>query len=199
MIIKVCGLKDQRQVEIIDDLVDFVGFIYYEKSKRKIDHAPLSSKAERVGVFVNSSVDTIVNKISEDQLDIIQLHGDESPEYIKNINTELKIIKAFGVDEKFDFRKLVAYENVVDYFLFDTKCESYGGSGEQFEWTSLNRYNLTTPFLLAGGISLSSITALKQIEHPLFAGVDLNSRFEISPGNKNIELLKTFVDEYRND
>lgn len=198
MLVKVCGLKQESQVLEIDEIADFLGFIYYDKSLRFVNQAPASSRGKRVGVFVNSPANFIEDKIEKDQLEFVQLHGNESPEFIDQIKQKASIIKAFGIASDFDFRTLIPYENKVDYFLFDTKCENFGGSGKQFNWGALNRYNLTTPFLVAGGINPFSIQALKEIHHPKMAGIDLNSKFEVSPGNKDIGLIKTFIKEFKN-
>ena len=115
--------------------------------------------------------------------------------FCEHIKPFAKVIKAFGVSEEFDFRKLMDYERFTDYFLFDTKTELRGGSGQQFNWSVLNRYSGTTPFLLSGGISEDSVEQLKEIDHPRFIGIDLNSRFENAPGDKNTNLINQFIHE----
>ncbi|MEO6149327.1 MAG: phosphoribosylanthranilate isomerase, partial [Mucilaginibacter sp.] len=121
--------------------------------------------------------------------DAIQLHGSETPWFCAEFKGRVKVIKAFGIDNGFDFDQLIPYKNLVDYFLFDTKTPVHGGSGKTFNWDMLNAYTLNLPFFLSGGISIDHLDVIKKIDHPQLYGVDLNSRFEISPGIKNIELL----------
>ncbi len=198
MFVKVCGLKDPNQVESLDFMVEFVGFIFYPHSKRYVAIPPNSTKAKRVGVFVDELFNEIETRIETHYLDFVQLHGDEAPERCREIRKIVPVIKSFGMDSFFDFKSLIPYEGNVDYFLFDTKTPLKGGSGIQFDWTILNRYNLSTPFILSGGINEDSIKSIKQIYHPKLVGIDLNSRFEISPGNKDVERIKKFIHELNN-
>ncbi len=195
MFVKVCGLTNQDQVESLDSMVEYVGFIFYPHSKRHIETPPSSSKAKRVGVFVDELLAEIQSKIETHQLDYVQLHGDENPERCREIGKKVPVIKSFGMDSFFDFKALIPFEGNVDYFLFDTKTPLKGGSGVQFDWSILNRYNLTTPFILSGGINEDSIESIKQIHHPKLVGIDLNSRFEVSPGNKDVQRIKNFIHE----
>lgn len=199
MLIKVCGLKDPEQVAIISRNVDFVGFIFYPKSKRFIDHSLPSFGAKKTGIFVNENIQTVLRTARLEKLDAVQLHGDENPEDCAVIHGQLKVIKAFGVDDQFDFDRLASYEDHVDYFLFDTKTVNHGGSGIQFDWALLNDYKGNTPFFLSGGISTESLKQIKDFNHKSFAGLDLNSRFEIEHGKKDLELLNTFLNELRNN
>lgn len=129
-------------------------------------------------------------------LDYIQLHGNESPEYCHSLrSTGLRLIKAFSIARRKDFENTEAYEKSCDYFLFDTKCEQHGGSGNQFDWTMLNSYKGKKPFLLSGGINPYSAPTLKELRHPQLAGFDLNSRFEAKPGLKEVERLKFFLEQ----
>jgi len=198
MLVKVCGLKVQNQVTELDSIVDFLGFIYYKNSKRFIEKASISETAKRVGVFVNESNDNIMKIAKRDALNYLQLHGDESANMCKELRNSFKIIKAFGIDDSFEFSKLKEYEPHVDYFLFDTQSKHYGGTGKQFSWQLLQNYDLKKPFLLSGGIQPESVSELKKIKHPLLVGFDLNSGFEISPANKNCSLIKKFIDEINN-
>lgn len=133
----------------------------------------------------------------------MQLHGEESPVMIQNlkatvvpdIRKELKVIKAISIANKDDLQKCQQYEGLVDMFLFDTKCASVGGSGKKFDWQMLQAYKGNTPFLLSGGISPDDAESIKEFHHPMFAGVDLNSKFEIEPGFKDVEKVKTFISE----
>ena len=139
-------------------------------------------------------------KVKSFELDCVQLHGNETPEYISQIRTtelfskpyKIEIIKAFSVDENFDFKKIKAFENICDFFLFDTKGENYGGNGIKFNWEILQKYKGNTPFLLSGGISKQDAEEIKSIHHKSFEGVDVNSGFEIEPGMKNINDIKEF-------
>jgi phosphoribosylanthranilate isomerase len=199
MLIKVCGLRIPEQIDSISKISDFVGFIYYSKSPRFVSNPPKNSGAKRVGVFVNESPEKILEIIERDQLDAVQLHGNESPNNIAILRYRITVIKAFGVSEKFNFNSLHNYEGTADYYLFDTKTAKHGGSGQQFNWKILNQYKLSTPFFLSGGITHSSIERIRKIENSAFAGVDINSGFEIGPGNKNVKLIKHFIDGIKNN
>ena len=132
------------------------------------------------------------------ELDYVQLHGNESPEYCRSLHTAgLKIIKAFSIARPKDLTRVYEYEKECDLFLFDTKCEQYGGSGNQFDWSILHAYDGDVPFLLSGGISPHSVNALKEFKHPRLAGYDLNSRFELKPGKKDTERIRTFLNELK--
>ena len=196
MIIKVCGLKLENQIEKLDQVkrINWLGFIFYKGSKRFVESINGSVKsAKKVGVFVNEDIENLLNIAEINQLDILQLHGEESPEMCKRLKANYSIIKAFGMDENFDFSQLANYQENVDYFLFDTKTKGYGGSGNLFDWSILEEYKLNLPFLLSGGISIESLDNIKSFKHKSFIGIDLNSGFENEPGDKNIELVKTFL------
>jgi phosphoribosylanthranilate isomerase len=195
MFVKVCGMIEQNQVQSLDHLVDFVGFIFYPHSKRFVETVPKSTNAKRVGVFVDELLEQIEAKTDCHQLDLVQLHGDEDPQSCREIRKKIPVIKSFGLDAFFDFKALIPYEGSVDYFLFDTKTPLKGGCGVQFDWSILDRYNLSTPFILSGGINEDSIESIKSIHHPKLVGIDINSRFEISPGNKDIQRIKKFIHE----
>ncbi|MEP2936977.1 MAG: phosphoribosylanthranilate isomerase [Gilvibacter sp.] len=180
---------------------DYLGFIFYDKSPRNITlpSLPKTKAIAHVGVFVNASLDVIKQKATAFNLDVIQLHGDETPAFCDMIKKELpsiKIWKAFGVGDRFDFNALRDYVPVVDSFLFDTKTVLRGGSGTQFDWQVLNNYTFKTPIIISGGIGLEQIaalTALFKTELPIEV-IDLNSRFEEAPGLKDYNKLKTFFD-----
>ncbi|NRA13335.1 MAG: phosphoribosylanthranilate isomerase [Crocinitomicaceae bacterium] len=199
MLIKVCGLKDPEQVAIISKRVDFIGFIFYPKSKRYIDHSLPSLGAKKTGVFVNERAQIVLKTARLEKLDAVQLHGEEQPEECAEIHGQLTVIKSFSIHDEFNFDKLKAYENHVDYFLFDTKSALKGGTGVQFNWGILSNYKDDVPFFLSGGISPDSLEAIRNFKHKSFAGIDLNSRFEIEPGKKDIDLLNTFLNEVRNN
>lgn len=191
MKIKVCGMKYPENISAVAALQpDYMGFIFYPQSPRfaaELDAIEVS--AFRTGVFVNENEGKVKKLIGKCHLDAIQLHGSESPQYCKLFKGKVTVIKAFGVDENFDFEKLNDYSGSVDYFLFDTKTSKHGGSGLTFDWELLNNYKLSVPFFLSGGLSLENLEEVKTINHPQFYGVDLNSRFETEPGLKDIDKL----------
>lgn len=197
MKIKVCGLKIPDNISEVAALQpDYMGFICYGRSPRYIDELEADDLNDvpgniiRTGVFVNEDADQINGLIEKYNFKAIQLHGSETPEFCAQFRGRVQVIKAFGVDGNFDFDTLKPYEKVVDIFLFDTKTAAHGGSGKTFDWAVLNKYTLDVPFYLSGGIGLENLEEVKKIDHPQLAGLDLNSRFELSPGNKDINKLK---------
>jgi len=197
MKIKVCGLKDDENIAQVAVLLpDYMGFIFYDKSPRFVDDLPIAVLKKipqsiiKTAVFVNESDENISKLIDKYNFDAIQLHGDESPADCAFFKGRVKVIKAFGLNADFDFGQLYPYADHVDYFLFDTKTTIHGGSGETFNWDILGQYDLDIPFFLSGGLSLENLEEVKEITHPQFYGVDLNSRFETGPGIKNIEKLR---------
>ena len=197
MKIKVCGMKFPDNIQSVAALQpDYLGLIFYEKSPRyAADLSPdelqmLLLSPKKVGVFVDENPEKIKETIRKYQLQAVQLHGNESPAICSALKTQVEVIKAFGVDETFDFHQLEAYADSVDYFLFDTKTASHGGSGKTFDWQILQNYQLKTPFLISGGISNENLEEVLKLKHPAFTGVDLNSRFETAPGLKNIKKLE---------
>lgn len=198
--LKICGMK-HNVAEVANLQPDYLGFIFYDRSPRNFTTQlpELPSELKKVGVFVNASEAFISEKIKTHSLDVIQLHGDESPEFCKNISnmSAVEVWKVFSIKDSFDFSTLTAYELFVDKFLFDTKGKEKGGNGYTFDWTILKEYPSKTPFILSGGIGLDQLEALKEIqktELPIYA-VDVNSRFESQPGLKNTTDLKKFKDE----
>jgi len=196
MIIKVCGLKENENIKAVTTLnSDYMGFIFYSPSPRFVNELNedalnnIPSAISKVGVFVNETAETINELIDKYHFDTIQLHGQESPEFCASFRNKVKVIKAFGLNNSFNFAQLNDYVDKVDFFLFDTKTEIHGGSGKTFNWGVLDNYSLNIPFFLSGGLSLDNLEEVKRISHPQFYGVDLNSRFETSPGIKDIELL----------
>ena len=161
---------------------------------------------KRVGVFVDDMPQSIVTRVFNYDLDYVQLHGEESRVMIENLRRTLepdiksgvKIIKALSIGSPEDVSRYKEYEGVVDLFVFDTKCKTVGGSGEQFDWDVLKLYDGQTPFLLSGGIGPDDVERVKSFSHPQFAGVDLNSRFETEPGLKDVEALRQFIQAIRN-
>ena len=221
MVIKVCGMRDARNIREVSQLgVDMIGMIFYPKSPRYVEmqssHAGIipdyakedinikSSKTPaRVGVFVDDMVQNIVTRVVNYHLDYVQLHGNEPREMCENLRSTLdpdirpgiKIIKAISVSDALDIQKYKEYVGAVDLFLFDTKCKTVGGSGRQFDWQVLEQYDGEVPFLLSGGIGPDDASRLHAFHHPKCIGIDLNSRFEIEPGVKDVEKLKGFLNE----
>ena len=196
MIVKVCGMRDAENIRQLEALgIDWMGMIFWPKSKRYVSTPPvyLPQHVRKVGVFVDASLDAIRQYVEDYQLDIIQLHGQESPETLKALKP-LKLIKAFNIATPEDLQKTVAYEGLADYFLFDTKGKSVGGNGEKFDWSVLDSYQGETPFLLSGGIGSEDAQDIKSFHHPKCIGIDLNSRFETEPGLKDITKLKQFLE-----
>lgn len=176
---------------------DFLGLIFYPGSKRYVGEQfdistilKLPVSVKKVGVFVNEDFETLITTYKKYSLDLIQLHGDETPEFCERVKREgVKIIKVFSIGSAFNFDKLKSYEPFCDYFLFDTKGEEYGGNGITFNWDILNNYNSTLPFFLSGGIGLENVNQIKKIPNKNLYAIDVNSRFESSPGTKDLEKL----------
>jgi phosphoribosylanthranilate isomerase len=191
--LKICGMKyPDNIVEVSQLLPDYLGFIFYEKSSRffdgEIPEIPKSIK--KVGVFVDATLEEIISKIKKYDLNAVQLHGNETPEFCKNIKQEnIEIIKVFSVNDDFDFEVVKPFGAVSDYFLFDTKGKLPGGNGITFNWQILEKYNSIKPFFLSGGIGIEDIEKIKQMNLPIYA-IDVNSKFEIEPGLKNINLAR---------
>lgn len=182
---------------------DWMGFIFYHKSPRYVaDKANnlLASPVKKVGVFVNASPEEMMAAATQYKLDYLQLHGNESADLCYTLQKRgLSIIKAFSIETEEDLKQTAEYEGRVDYFLFDTKCSGYGGSGKSFDWSVLKAYKGETPFLLSGGINAASKEAILKFHHPHLAGIDLNSGFEISPGLKEVNSLQSFIHEIKNN
>ncbi len=200
-LIKVCGMREADNIRSVEALgVDMMGFIFYRKSPRYVASLPgyMPTTASRVGVFVGESIEEIARIVELFALDFVQLHGSESVEFCEAVaGLGVKVIKAFSVGEQFDFKLTEAYCSVCDLFVFDTKCSGYGGSGEQFDWSLLQNYCGSTPFLLSGGIAVGEVNSLKEFSHSQLLGYDLNSRFEIAPAVKDVELLKNFLEQIK--
>ena len=185
-----------REVEALG--IDMMGFIFWPKSSRYVSERPdyLPKHVKRVGVFVNEDPEQVKRLAADYRLDYIQLHGQESPEQISHLSpltSHLSIIKAFNIATAEDLLQTQPYEGVADLFLFDTKGKSVGGNGEKFDWDVLDAYHGSTPFLLSGGIGPDDAERVNAFHHPKCIGIDLNSRFELSPGLKDINKLKEFL------
>jgi len=200
---KVCGMKYRDNILSVASLQpDYLGFIFYQRSKRHFDGVlpELEPTIKKTGVFVNEELGTITDTIIKYGLDAIQLHGDESVDYCRALKKEVKakieLIKAFSIAEDFNFDKLNPYDEVCDYFLFDTKGRERGGNGTLFDWTLLNDYHHTKRFFLSGGIGLKEVAKLKQLLNSRAGrycyAIDLNSKFESEPGLKKMEELEEF-------
>ena len=198
MKLKVCGMRSHENILALSDLKpDYMGFLFWKPSKRFVSTTTptLPSNIKKTGVFVDETFDEIKSLIETHQLQAIQLHGNENPIFcdrLKDLNVE--IIKVFSIKKDFDFSTLAPYENVCDYFLFDTKGELPGGNGYAFDWEMLKSYPSSKPFFLSGGIGMDQLADLEDIfklNLPLYA-IDVNSKFESEAGMKKIELLKDF-------
>ena len=203
MNIKVCGITEMKQLQQLDGLdIDFAGLIFYKESPRyigdKISKTELKKAdldIKKVGVFVNPEMIDVLDAIDNYGLDAVQLHGDESPEMCEDLSSEVEVIKAFRVTEGVDIDKLVApFDAVCDYYLFDTGGlkESFGGTGQQFDWTILPKAKIEKPFFLSGGIGPDDAAKVKMFKHPDFFGVDINSLFEKEPGVKDMSKVLQF-------
>jgi phosphoribosylanthranilate isomerase len=203
MNIKVCGITEMKQLQQLDGLeIDFAGLIFYKESPRYIGNKLSKTELKKadfdlkkVGVFVNPEMIDVLDAIDDYGLDAVQLHGDESPEMCGDLSSEVEVIKAFRVTDGADIDKLVTpYDAVCDYYLFDTGGlkESLGGTGKQFDWNILTKAKIEKPFFLSGGISVEDASRIKKFSHPDFYGVDINSRFEKSPGVKDMGMVLQF-------
>ena len=204
-LIKVCGMRDADNIRAVEALgVNWLGLIFWPRSSRYVAAPPayLPTKAKRVGVFVDADIDDIRGTAETYSLDIIQLHGSETPEFVSQLRSSCgdstAIIKAFNIATSADLEQTKCYEDIIDYFLFDTKGKSVGGNGEKFDWSVLAGYDGKTPFLLSGGIGPDDAERVKTFSHPRCIGIDLNSRFESAPGLKDSILIKQFLDSLDN-
>lgn len=184
---------------------DFLGFIFYEKSVRCVRDVldaqvvrSLPPSICKVGIFVDAELDTVQASSARYHLDYLQLHGHETPAYCQQARAlGLHLIKAFAVDEDFDFATLAAYEPFCDYFLFDTKGDLPGGNGTAFDWSVLARYTGSTPFFLSGGLGLANLTTVREFKHPQLYGFDFNSQLELAPGLKDVETTRQLLGHLR--
>lgn len=198
--IKICGLSNYNNILSLSKIKpDYMGFIFSSLSKRFIGNnfiIPNLKNILKVGVFINPDKSHLINSFKNNNLDFIQLHGNESPEYCDYmIKMKFKIIKAFRINENFNFKNIEPYVNKCNYFLFDTKTltDNYGGSGKKFNWNKIYEYNLKTPFFLSGGINKYDFNKINSISHPKLFAIDINSKFEISTGVKNFNTISKFI------
>lgn len=205
MKLKVCGMKYDKNIKAIADLQpDYMGFIFYAKSPRNFEGSipDISKQIKKTGVFVNKDIEEVLRLVDKHSLNALQLHGNESVDYIEQIKkeiTDIEIIKVFGIKDEFDFTTLQPYESIVNYFLFDTKGKYKGGNGVTFDWTVLENYSSEVPFFLSGGIGLDTMEALTDfMQSPIAkkcATIDVNSRFEVEPGLKSVADVKIFKEK----
>lgn len=209
MRIKVCGMTQKEQVDELADLgVNFAGFIFYPKSPRYVFREMTATQIRKinninkVGVFVNAPIDEVLHLVDECRLHMVQLHGDESPKYCEKIADYISVVKAFRLSDNDSVEWMTRpYEDVCDQFLFDTMGSGYGGTGKKFDWSVLKGLDINKPFFLSGGIEKGDEESIKSfskepVAKDLFA-VDINSKFEQSPGVKNIKLVKEFTAHFR--
>lgn len=199
-------MRDPENISgVVAALPDYLGFIFYPKSKRFVgsDFSAETLKSvpesvKKVGVFVDELQEKVIGTCKNLNLQVAQLHGSESPEQCSVIHRSgLTVFKAFSIDESFDFSMLTDYSGVCDYFLFDTKGHLPGGTGQKFNWQLLEKYQGEVPFLLSGGIGPDDLEAIRHFGHPRWRGIDINSGFEIEPALKDIEKVKYFISEIR--
>jgi phosphoribosylanthranilate isomerase len=206
MKVKICGMKFPANIQAVSALnPDYMGFIFFNGSKRHVGEGfsgktveSIPKEIKKVGVFVNESLEEVIKKNAEFNFDFIQLHGNESPEYCKELNLEkLPLIKAFNLHDDFDFSELEAYQPYCHYFLFDSQTAFYGGSGKSFNWQVLSKYEFNTPFFLSGGLGPENISEALSINHPMLLGFDLNSKLESEPGLKKMEKTKQMIEKIK--
>lgn len=184
---------------------DFVGYIFYRGSSRYVGDNPDEAlfripgeRVSRVGVFVNEHILSVRKIVKDAWVDLVQLHGSETPGYCKAlVNEGVHVIKVIGPGDLDSPERLEEYYGVVHYFLFDTAGGGSGGTGKKFDWSRLEKYKLAVPFLLSGGVGPGDASSILDLDHLLLRGIDINSRFELSPGMKDIEALKAFFKEIR--
>jgi len=203
MKLKICGMKYQENILDVAALSpDYMGFIFYENSPRSIDiYIPdIPKSIKKVGVFVNESLENVKKKAAQYNLNTVQLHGHEAPEFCRELKSKgLEIIKVFSIRNEFDFSRLSAYEPFIDFFLFDTKGPNPGGNGFCFDWSVLQEYNSNKPYFLSGGIGVEQLESLKKFKNSTAAkqcyAIDINSKFELKPGLKDGIKLKNFIQQ----
>lgn len=204
---KVCGITDITQAQSLEAMgVQYIGFIFYPASKRyaleKINLSDLANfkpvVAKKVGVFVNAPLDELLQIVQQGGLDIVQLHGDESPDYCATVRAHVTTVKVFRVGASVP--AFTEFESAADYFLFDTDSALYGGTGQHFNWELIKGSNIPKPYFLSGGIGPNDVQGIQVMEQTkagkTLLALDINSQFELAPGIKNLEKIKTFIDEF---
>lgn len=206
--VKICGMMEAQNIlEIVSLSPSYLGFIFAEKSPRYFEGIipKIAADIKKVGVFVGASIEIIVEMVNLHQLQAVQLHGNESVEFCKKLKEELhediEIFKVFSISNEFDFAVLKDFEEYCDYFLLDTKGKLPGGNGTQFDWKILDNNQSQKPFFLSGGIGLQDLEAINKLlinKLPLF-GIDCNSKLELSPGIKDVEKCRTFLQNFKKE
>lgn len=209
MKIKVCGITQADQLKQLDELgVDYAGLIFFRQSARYMLNKLMTNEVQaltfnlkKVGVFVNASEEEINTQVELYGLDLVQLHGDETPAFCKHISSTVSVIKAFRItkynEQNIDWM-VKPYDEVCDYYLFDTNRKgAYGGTGEKFDWKILNDNKINKPFFLSGGIGLADVEKVKAFRHPFLYAVDINSMVETEPGVKDMDHVKKFVEQIK--
>lgn len=204
LLVKVCGMKEEQNIlQLLELPIQYIGHIFYRKSSRYVGdlaNITIANGIKKAGVFVNSDFDEIIKAAERFNLNSIQLHGHEPLELVTALKSkDFEVIKAFGIDEDFVWKQLEPYIGHVDYFLFDSKSPAYGGTGVTFNWQKLKEYPFETPYFLSGGLSLENLQEAVNFEDNKLIGLDLNSKFEIEPGLKDIEKLKLALKTIRNE
>lgn len=210
MNIKVCGITQFKQLQQLEALnIDYAGLIFYKDSPRYMGDKITGKQVKdadfdikKVGVFVNPGYSELLDAIDEYGLDIVQLHGNETPEMCEELSAEVEVIKAFRIagDDSIKIDELVMpFDAVCDYYLFDTAGlkESFGGTGQQFDWGILKKAKIEKPFFLSGGIGPDDAQKVKSFKHPDFFAIDVNSKFEITPGVKDMAAILKFLQAFK--
>ncbi|HQO49373.1 MAG TPA: phosphoribosylanthranilate isomerase [Bacteroidales bacterium] len=202
--IKVCGMRQLPNIKALETLKpDIMGFIFFPGSKRYVGadfRVPDLKNIQKAGVFVDEQTENIKEIVIKNKLDLVQLHGNESPKLCCELaSAGIKIIKAISIGNSVDWPSIEAYLPYCQYLLFDTKSENHGGSGRKFNWDLLQSYPFSTPYFIGGGIGIDDIHAINKHSNHHFAGVDINSSFELEPGLKDIESIKHFIKTLRNE
>jgi phosphoribosylanthranilate isomerase len=204
MKLKICGLNNpDNLLDIVNLEPDFIGFIFYSKSKRyvanNISHEQLmliSKSVKKVGVFVNEDLDVVQRVYDQFNLDYVQLHGEENQDYCEKLHLmHVPLIKAFRISESFNFQTLNAYAPFCSFFLFDTAGVNPGGNGIKFNWKLIDNYDLKVPFFLSGGIGYNDINLISKLSFEMLYAIDINSQFEIKPGIKDVKKAKKFINK----
>lgn len=202
MKIKICGMREAANIaEVIALKPDYLGFIFYPKSPRYVSDnwdtsiiSQVPESIQRVGVFVNENIGFILSTCNKYGIKTVQLHGHENPRFCRQLQRKgYTVFKAFQIDDDTTSDEIIPYAGSCDYLLYDTKSKGLGGSGKKFNWAKLEELNTIAPFLLSGGISVEDAETIKALNFSNMQGVDINSKFEIEPALKNIELLNTFI------
>ncbi len=204
--IKVCGMRDTENIRSVAELKpDFMGFVFHRPSPRYVGDLPgermfvsFPEDCIKTGVFVDSDMDTILLRVKIFGLHAVQLHGNETPETCYRLKERgIRVIKAFRMDDNTDFTLMEDYLSCTDYYLFDTATSVSGGSGIRFNWELLDKYQLDHPFFLSGGLGVEDAERILTMKNKALAGVDVNSRFETSPGVKDTDKLRNFMEAIR--